>query len=172
MGVQCCKVAEDISGFSGQKGAVELSTRSVDELSSAIISTMRVELRLRCEKLPQGILDKEKAVISYKIEYAGTQQIVKHSQNSDSEEESKFSNACILSYEMGTNKIMRITIYISEAGKDSTSKITYGTINLNLDEIILDKSHEIKREVTILEKEYADSETLLVLHASEKKQEL
>ena len=65
MGIQCVKVNADMGGAL-QEG-MELPTCNVDELSNAIISTMRVELRIKCDGLPHEITNNPKSVLSYKI---------------------------------------------------------------------------------------------------------
>jgi hypothetical protein len=165
MGIQCASVS-DASSRGDQEG-MELPTRSVDELSSAILSTMRVELRFKCEGLPLAITGKEKAVVSYKVEYGGNQHVLKWSEKLEKGLSSKYSNAYILPYEMGTNKLMRVYIYYHE----DNVKVLYGEVTLNLDEAIMSRPNELKKKVVIVEEAYKEEETYVMLQVSEKKQE-
>jgi len=166
MGIQCATVTPDGSGRGDQEG-MELPTRSVDELSNAILSTMRVELRFKCEGLPSAITEKDKAVISYKVEYGGNQHVFKWSEKLGKEVLSKYSNAYILPYEMGTNKLMKVFIYRHE----DESKVLYGEVVLDLNEAIISKPNELSKQVVIVEEAYKDVETYITLQVCERKQE-
>ena len=165
MGIQCVKVNADMGGAL-QEG-MELPTCNVDELSNAIISTMRVELRIKCDGLPHEITNNPKSVLSYKIEYGTTQQVLKWSEKLDNGSESKFSNAYILPYELGTNKSMKISLY----RHDDDARILYGNLITDLDDIITSDPHEIRKQINIVEEAYKDFETFIILKANEKKQE-
>eukprot|EP00826_Nyctotherus_ovalis_P023329 TRINITY_DN1792_c0_g1_i14.p1 TRINITY_DN1792_c0_g1~~TRINITY_DN1792_c0_g1_i14.p1 ORF type:complete len:164 (+),score=25.06 TRINITY_DN1792_c0_g1_i14:65-556(+) len=126
MGTQCTSVNIDSSGYSNQEGT-ELPTRSVDELSNAILSTMRVELKFRCEGLP--FIKREKTVVSYRVECGGSQHVLKWLEKIEKDAQPKSSNAYILPYEMGTNKLMRIFVYRHE----DEAKILFGEAAIDLD---------------------------------------
>lgn len=166
MGIQCASVTDTSNSRWDQEG-MELSTRSVDELSSAIVSTMRVELRFKCEGLPAAITEKEKAMVSYKVEYGGNQHILKWSEKLEKGAAPKFSSAYILPYEMGTNKLMKVFIYRHE----DEARILYGEVTLNLDEAIIAWPSEVKRQVVIAEEVFKETQTFVTLQVSERKQE-
>eukprot|EP00826_Nyctotherus_ovalis_P008322 TRINITY_DN1214_c0_g1_i1.p1 TRINITY_DN1214_c0_g1~~TRINITY_DN1214_c0_g1_i1.p1 ORF type:complete len:644 (-),score=151.19 TRINITY_DN1214_c0_g1_i1:94-2025(-) len=171
MGVKCCMPATDALGRKpSELAGTELPTFGVDELSNAIVSTMRIELRIRCEGLPSSFLAQEKSLL-YKVELGNGQQVLKWSQKLETNSESRFSNAYILPYEMGTNNDIKASLYSFEGGKESDSRVLYGTATMSLDEAILAQDNTVRSKVAVVDKAHAEEETYVALQVGEKKQE-
>ncbi len=180
MGGQCCVASnaekQEKRSLEEPEG-VELMVRSVDESKNAIVSTMRLEVRIQCEGLPplEGKAETEKYVMSYKIEYGSSQQIWKWSEKFENNSRPKISNKpCILPYEMGTDQTMRISLYRYEDFKelrDPVPRPPYGNVLLDLNEAIVAKSHEVRKRVIVLDEAYKMAETYITVSVAEKKQE-
>eukprot|EP00826_Nyctotherus_ovalis_P008323 TRINITY_DN1214_c0_g1_i2.p2 TRINITY_DN1214_c0_g1~~TRINITY_DN1214_c0_g1_i2.p2 ORF type:complete len:179 (-),score=41.35 TRINITY_DN1214_c0_g1_i2:53-589(-) len=167
MGVKCCMPATDALGRKpSELAGTELPTFGVDELSNAIVSTMRIELRIRCEGLPSSFLAQEKSLL-YKVELGNGQQVLKWSQKLETNSESRFSNAYILPYEMGTNNDIKASLYSFEGGKESDSRVLYGTATMSLDEAILAQDNTVRSKVAVVDKAHAEEETYVALQVGD-----
>jgi len=172
MGIKCCVPTADTLGKrSSEQIGTELPTFGVDELSNAILSTMRVELRIRCEGLVAEIIEQEKSMLQYKVELGGNQQVLKWSQKLEAGSELKFSNAYILPYEMGTNNTIKVSLYRCEGPKETDLKVLHGTTTMDLDKAIIAKDNTITSKVTVAEEAYENTETYVILQVAEKRQE-
>ncbi len=177
MGGRCCRGTGPVEPVPGtEQEGMELVSRSIDESSSAIISTMRIEVRLKCEGLPpiSGRSDCEKFVLSYKVEYGNTQQGFKWTEKYENDTKPKCSKPYNLPYEMGTDQTMRISIYRYEDVKelrDPQHRPPYGSALFDLNEAIVAKNHDIRKRVATVDDQHKNDETYLTLSVTEKKQE-
>jgi len=157
----------ETTGKTRNQKETELVTHNVDELSNAILSTMKVELMFKCEGLPASFFNVNKPILSYKVEYGGSQHVIKWSEKLARNAKPKFSNSHVIPYEMGTNKLMKIFLYRHEEEK----KILYGEANIDLNEAIIARNNEVRRKIKAIEEIYKEEESYVTLKVNEKKQE-
>jgi len=178
MGNKCCRPrSEKIErNMNDDQEGMELPTRSIDESSNAISSTMRIEVHIKCEGLPsiEGKSEQDKLLLSYKAEY-GSGQVFKWFEKFDNSTRPKISNKpFIVPYEMGTDQSLRITLHRFEDVKelkDPTIKSPFGSVLLDLNDAIVSKTHEIRKRMIILDETYKNAETFITVSTVEKKQE-
>ena len=177
MGNKCCGVV-DLSRrkLEAREEGTELVSKSVDEASMAIVSTMKLEVRLKCEGLPpfEGKPEAEKYVVCYKIEHGNSQEIYKWTEKFDNNTRPKLSKPFVLPYEMGTDQATKISLYRYEDVKelrDGKHKTPYGNVFFNLNEAIVSPIHEVRLKMVATGEGSKDDQTYLTVSLAEKKQE-